>query len=422
MIILVKFKETEIGKIPEDWNVSRLADIADILTGFPFKGSEYSFDEGTIVVRGENLKDRRFRWDTIKKWKNIDGEIKNYLLKKGVCVISMDGNVGKNKAVVRETDPPLLLAQRVAAITAKQGISQDFINQVILSDQFLSYCERVKTGTTIAHISRGQLENFLLPIPPIREQSSISKILSDIDSKIELNNQINTTLNTIAQSLFKLWFLDFEFPNEEGTPYKSSGGKMVESEIDKVPDGWKVDGLKILVENLDSKRVPLSSRERAKRKGPYPYYGATCILDHVDSFLFDGIYLLLGEDGTVIDDNGNPILQYVWNKFWVNNHAHILVGKRPYSTEFIYLLLKNKNINHILTGAVQLKINQSNLNNLRVIVPPYNIVERFNKYLDSIFLQYRNLFEETKNLEKIKDSLIPKLMQGEIRIPIGVSK
>lgn len=89
----------------------------------------------------------------------------------------------------------------------------------------------------------------------------------------------------------------------------------------------------------DSKRIPLNSRDREARKGPYPYYGATSVMDHVDDYLFDGVRVLLGEDGTVIDSEGKPILQYVWGKYWVNNHAHILAPSAGYSLEAIYIAL-----------------------------------------------------------------------------------
>lgn len=121
-----------------------------------------------------------------------------------------------------------------------------------------------------------------------------------------------------------------------------------------------------IVKLEDSKRVPLNSRDRDARKGPYPYYGATSIMDYVDDYLFDGIRVLLGEDGSVIDESGRPILQYVWGKYWVNNHAHILAAASDYSLEAIYIALQRTPISHIVTGAVQRKISQRNLNKLKL--------------------------------------------------------
>jgi type I restriction enzyme S subunit len=109
---------------------------------------------------------------------------------------------------------------------------------------------------------------------------------------------------------------------------------------------------------FDHKRIPLSNRERANRQGPYPYYGAAGILDYVNDYLFDGIYVLIGEDGSVIDEEGHPIVQYVWGKFWVNNHAHVIQGKGYITTEFLMLFLKQLDIKAYVTGAVQPKLNQ----------------------------------------------------------------
>ena len=104
-----------------------------------------------------------------------------------------------------------------------------------------------------------------------------------------------------------------------------------------MPAGWRIGSVGEIIEIHDSKRVPLSGAERAKmEKKTYPYYGAAALMDYVDDYIFDGKYLLLGEDGTVVDNAGYPILQYVWGQFWVNNHAHILTGKLGFNVESLY--------------------------------------------------------------------------------------
>lgn len=162
----------------------------------------------------------------------------------------------------------------------------------------------------------------------------------------------------------------------------------------------------------DSKRVPLNSRDREARKGPYPYYGATSVMDYVDGYLFDGIRVLLGEDGTVIDSEGRPILQYVWGKYWVNNHAHILAPSGEYSLEAIYIALRRTAINHIVTGAVQMKISQRNLKSLELEMPsPKGL-----GYLQDLFAAYRINQDESAKLAGLRDALLPKLMSGEIDV------
>ncbi len=183
----------------------------------------------------------------------------------------------------------------------------------------------------------------------------------------------------------------------------------------EIPEGWEVKKLKEVVKNFDSKRIPLSSIERLAKKGCYPYYGATKILDYVDDFIFDGTYVLMGEDGSVIDEKGHPILQYVWEKFWVNNHAHVLKGKKI-SNELLYVYLKNTNVNHIVTGAVQPKINQNNMYNLKFVLPKQKTQSQLENILKILFKEIKNNYKQISNLMQIRDSLLPKLMSGEIRI------
>lgn len=179
-----------------------------------------------------------------------------------------------------------------------------------------------------------------------------------------------------------------------------------------VPNGVLGD----IIELFDFKRVPLSGNQRAKMEKIYPYYGAATLMDYVDDYLFDGIYLLLGEDGTVIDDWGFPTLQYVWDKFWVNNHAHVLQGRNGFTVEGLYTLLKQTSVTSIVTGAVQPKINQANLKALAVVVPTRDEITEFNALIEPLFAQMRANHDENIRLVKTRDILLPKLMSGELSI------
>ena len=184
----------------------------------------------------------------------------------------------------------------------------------------------------------------------------------------------------------------------------------------KIPKGWHSGTVSEIVEFHDSKRTPLSSREREKLDKIYPYYGATSVMDYVDRYLFDGVYLLLGEDGTVIDDKGFPVLQYIEGKFWVNNHAHIITGKNGFTVELLYLLFSLTNVRSIVTGAVQPKISQANLNKVPVMIPDAEELESFDSIIQPFFAQIRNLRAENDKLATIRDTLLPKLMSGEINV------
>jgi len=297
-------------------------------------------------------------------------------------------------------------------------INSKFLYYWLFSSLGQKAIDDISIGSTQKAITIKGLNTIELSLPPLLEQKAIANILSSLDDKIELNNKINKNLEELTQTLYKRWFVDFEFPNEDGEPYKSSGGEMVESELGMIPKGWKTSKLKDIMILHDNKRIPLSRREREKRKGQYPYYGAASLMDYVDDYLFDGRYILLGEDGTVEDKNGYPTLQYVDGKFWVNNHAHVLEAKNGYDLNSLYILLKNTNIRSIITGAVQKKINQTNLKSLKVILPSIDTLIFYNDTIRENFDVIINNEKENAFLSKTRDTLLPRLMNGEIEVPI----
>ena len=239
-----------------------------------------------------------------------------------------------------------------------------------------------------------------MKLPNLAIQKKIVAILDTIDSKIRQNEKINNNLEQQAKVLYKDWFFDFSLFSSDGN----------------LPDGWRLGAVGDIIQLHDSKRVPLSGAERDKMAKVYPYYGATSLMDYVDNYLFDGIYLLLGEDGTVVDNLGFPILQYIYGQFWVNNHAHIITGKEGFSVEELYLFFSLTNIKSIVTGAVQQKVSQQNLKKVSAIIPSKEALSAFDEIIQPIFAQIRNLRDENANLARLRDTLLPKLMSGELDV------
>ena len=188
-----------------------ISEAAEVFTGFPFDGRKYNDSEGVRVLRGENVTIGELRWDTVKFWNEHFTELKKYELHNGDVVIGMDGSrVGKNRAQIRKRDLPLLLAQRVARLRAKEGFCQDYLAYVIKSDLFERYVESIKTGTSIPHISGQQIKEFEFYAPPLSIQRKIAAILTALDDKIELNRRMNETLEGIAQAVWGEWFGKWE--------------------------------------------------------------------------------------------------------------------------------------------------------------------------------------------------------------------
>ena len=251
------------------------------------------------------------------------------------------------------------------------------------------------------------LKNLEFYLPGLEEQSQIADTLSALDDKIAINNRINHNLEEQAQALFKSWFVDFE-------PFKDWA--FVDSELGMIPNGWHIKSLLDMTELFDNKRRPLSGKERSKMDKNYPYYGATSVMDYVSDYLFDGIYLLMGEDGSVMTEEGFPFLQYVEGKFWPNNHAHVMKGANGFSTEFLHCALLRKVIKPSVTGAVQAKLSQTNMRKILFPCPPTSVINEFDRIIQGLYGYRRNLEEQNRNLVQARDTLLPKLMSGEIAV------
>lgn len=286
----------------------------------------------------------------------------------------------------------------VLVFRANKNIDSKFLYYILSDDRFFEYSTQTSKGTKMPRGDKTSILKYAVLLPPLDVQKKIAGVLGAWDDKIELNNKINQNLEAQAQALFKSWFVDFE-------PF---GGQM--------PSDWKIGKVEDIVDLYDSQRIPLSNNQRAGMKKVYPYYGATSVMDFVDNYIFDGKYLLLGEDGTVIDDKGFPILQYVWGKFWVNNHAHIMTGKNGFNVESLYLFFNQTNVKGIVTGAVQPKINQANLKILPVNIPSNAVMNNFNKIIEPLFSLFRINTEENLRLAELRETLLPKLMSGEINV------
>jgi type I restriction enzyme S subunit len=236
---------------------------------------------------------------------------------------------------------------------------------------------------------------------------------------------MSETLEAMARALFKSWFVDFDpvrakmEGRDPGLPQALADlfpARLVDSELGEIPEGWEVQSVGDHTVNFDSKRVPVSGAERSERQGPYPYHGAAGVMDHVDDYLFDGIHLLVGEDGSVVQNDGLAVTQYVWGKIWVNNHAHVLQGRGAVSTEQLYLYFRFETVAPYVTGAVQPKLSQGRMNKMPFVFAGDSLCRAFAQTIQSWFARLRASVEETKTLAKVRDALLPKLISGELRV------
>lgn len=395
-----------------EWKEVTLGEITNLVIDYrgktPLKlGSSWS-DSGYRALSAKNIKTgqivaedsiRFVDEELYRKWMKDE-------VKKGDILITSEAPFGQ--IYYWDSDEKIVLSQRLFDVRLNDEVCHKYVYYFMTSHRYQKDLEGRATGTTVTGLRQPELLKSTILLPPLSAQRSISSILSSLDRKIELNNKINADLEEMAQAIFKNWFVDFE-------PFKD--GKFVDSELGMIPEGWKIGGLFDIAEIFDKKRKPLSGNVREKMDKIYPYYGATSCMDYVDDYIFDAIYTLIGEDGSVVKENGLPYMQYVWGKMWVNNHAHILQGKNDYSTEMIHALLSITNIKFLVTGAVQAKLSQGNMQKILVAIPPKNVLDEIRPVIDNLYSKIRINTDENSRLSTLRDTLLPRLMSGEIEVP-----
>ena len=252
--------------------------------------------------------------------------------------------------------------------------------------------------------------------PPIEKQVQIAEYLDKEISKIEeimhKNNNLIELLEKKRVTLINQRITKGIVPN---VSMKDSGVDW----IGEIPEHWELSKVKHELVFLDYKRVPLSAVERTNMERIYDYYGASGVIDKVDSYLFDGKYILVGEDGANLLSRSTPLAFIAEGKFWVNNHAHILSPINNDIDYFVYLL-EAVDYTPFIEGSAQPKLTSDNLKNITIIKPPLNeqieISKQLTKELDNIYNTIEKIQENNNLLEEYKKSLIHHAVTGKIDV------
>lgn len=404
---VTKFKETEIGKIPNEWKIQKLHQVCKFVSvGYVGPTSKFfcSPTDGIKFLRSQNVRPGRL---DLSNTKFVTHEFhkkfkKSQLFAGDILIVRVGQNRG-DCCIVPENLGELNCANIVFA--RPDPNYSDFLGYYLQSPSGKNSLNAISTGTAQGVLNTKSIAEIKVPIPRENEAKIIASNLNALYNIIKnLQNQ-NKILEQIIQTIFKSWFIDFDGIKE-----------FENSELGKIPKGWQIGKIKDVIKIFDNQRIPMSSMDRINRKGIFPYYGAATIIDYIDDYIFDGVFLLLGEDGSVIRDDGTPFVQYVDGQIWVNNHTHVIQGNGKISTEFLMLFFKKLNITPWVTGTTQLKINQTNLLSIPLIIPEENILKKFDEIVTPLC---KNILKNEKfisSLSKIRDSLLPKLMSGEIRV------
>ncbi|MBU4547649.1 MAG: restriction endonuclease subunit S, partial [Euryarchaeota archaeon] len=350
--------------------------------------------------------------------------------KEGDIVITTEAPLGE---VAQLDNKKIALAQRLITLRGKKEVlNNNFLKYILQSPLVQNGLEIRSTGTTVMGIRQSELKKVLLPIPNYTEQKRISDILINLDKKINLNHKMNQTLEEIGQAIFRHWFADFEFPDEDGNPYKSSGSEMVDSELGPIPQGWEVGIINDLCDSITNGGTPKRKEEEYWIDGIIPWYKT--------GELFDGPLIDSEEHITPEGLNNSSCKLWAPNTILIalyasptvgrlgilkstatsNQACSGLVAKKDVGYQYLFynLLFKREELNSIAVGSAQQNISQDLVKNTKTIIPPSNLTIEFQSTIEPFFKQKTLFLKESLNLSQIRDSLLLKLMSGKIRVPL----
>lgn len=398
----MEWKEVTLGEVSSK--------IGDGLHGTPKYDDEGSY----YFINGNNLNCGKIIIKDDTKRVGIEEFVKNQKeLNEQTILVSINGTIGN---VAKYNNEPCILGKSACYINVIKEVDKEFIYYILTSANFKRNITNEATGTTIKNVSLKQMREYKFNIPcNLADQRRIASILSSLDRKIELNNKINADLEEMAQAIFKNWFVDFE-------PFKD--GKFVDSELGMIPEGWRVGtlgditnnksakvkerndvkvlspvttGELVLSEEYFTKQVFSSSIAKYKivNKGDFAYNPARVNIGSLgrNEFDFDGCVSPVYVVFSVLDGYENYFDLFRKTDFFKDSVASLAIG------------------------GVRQSLSYDDLSSIEVIIPSENAVEEFNNLYNQMKKTIKANKLENSRLSLLRDTLLPRLMSGELEVP-----
>ena len=385
-----------------EWKEVRLGDVCEIYGRIGFRG--YTTNdlvdtpkEGAISLSPKNIINGELNLEqcTYIKWDKYY-ESPEIMINPNEIVITKTGSsVGRTTFVRRVVHPMTLNPQLVVLKNISENA--EFLSYYIKSALFQSVLKSIVVGSAIPTLSQKNLANLMINVPKeVEDQRRIASILSSLDRKIELNNKINADLEEMAQAIFKNWFVDFE-------PFKD--GKFVDSELGMIPEGWKVGCLGDLI------TIKYGKDHKKLEDGTFPVYGSGGFMRFVNSWLYNGESVLIPRKGTL-----NNIM-YVCEKFWTVDTMFFSVPKMDYVMKYVYNYIKRFDFSKMNEGTSVPSNTAARLNKMPILIPTHEILEMYDETLCPIYNKRKMKDKESRTLSLLRDTLLPRLMSGELEVP-----
>ena len=431
------FYVSEDGEwIPEGWTICKLGDyITEIAMG-PFGSNlkvEMFTDSGVPVIKGQNLTTRYVSGEH-----SYVSEEKADSLRKSVAypddfIVTHRGTIGQ-VSLIRGTRFRRYVTSQSQLRFTVDGKSLD--NEFLLSwfhtvrGQHELLRNSSQVGVPAIASPTSSIKDINLIRPPLSEQKAIAAVLGSLDDKIELLREQNETLEALAQTLFRRWFIDFNFPDKNGNPYKDSGGKMIVSELGEIPEEWKADKLNDYI-SISGGGTP-STKEPSYWDGEIAWSSPKDLSARPDAFLFQTNKTITTEGLGKISSGLNPVgslllssrapigyIAFADTPVAVNQGYIVFAPEQYLSNQFMFLWLKKymSVVTNAANGSTFLEISKKAFKEIETIIPCEGVLQGFQSLMMPQFEKLRSNLIQIRTLTQLRNTLLPKLMKGEIRVP-----
>lgn len=399
---MTKYNEESV-----DTRTVRVREVAESIQ-YGHTASAVASEEGPRFLRITDIQNGAVDWDSVPSCNITDEDVPKYRLSEGDLVFARTGATTGKSYLIRDC-PDAVFASYLIRVRASKVIDPRYLAFFFQSPDYWRQIERGKRGIGQPNVNGKVLGEIELPLQPLDEQqrivAEIEKQFTRLDAGVASLKRVQTALKRYRASVLKaacesrLVPTEAELARKENSSYETgeqllqrvlkehrekwNGNRKYKEPLTphkednfSIPNGWGLASFDQLTVNFDGRRIPLKAKDRDKRSGRYPYYGASGVIDDIDDFLFDGDFLLVGEDGANLLARSTPIAFRASGKFWVNNHAHVVQPRAGILLSYLEIYLNEKDLKFYVTGSAQPKLTQASLNRVPVPLPPVAEQER----------------------------------------------
>lgn len=402
-LALIADEDEEQTPLPEGWRVVRLGNICQIKGGKRLPaGTNFSPTEtDSPYIRVTDFVNGTIRTTQLKYLhEETQKQIARYIINRDDVYISIAGSIGFVGTIPDELDGANLTENAARLIIDRETVDRDFLSRYLQSSEGQ---QQIKHRTNFMGQPKLALERIAtieIPLPPtLEEQRRIAAVLDEQMKAVEqARRAVEEQLQ--AAKLLPSAFLCSVFESAES-------------------QNWRTKNFGKLIDNFDGSRIPLSQGERKEKKGIYPYYGASGIIDYLDEYIFDGAFMLIGEDGANLLSRSTPIAFKAEGKFWVNNHAHVVKPKNEVTMDYLIHFFAFIDLSPFVNGMAQPKLSQRELNRIPVLLPSEfedqkAITQKLNGQMEGVENLKKTLTDQLEAIRKIPSALLRNAFAGEV--------